>query len=90
MAVQGGANQDTLITSRSGSRGLLSGRLGTTIVAVVVAGLLVFVACLMVWYHVGGGAWRSEVRVMEAWLLSPDRLELAACDEGTRLQLIAT
>ena len=62
------------MASSSDSRGFLSGRLGTTIVAVVITGLVVFVACLLVWHHLGGGAWRSDVSVKSALLLSPDRL----------------
>ena len=46
------------------------------IVSVVVTGLLVFVACFLVWHLLGGGAWRSEVRVDEVVLLAPERLEL--------------
>ena len=33
-------------------------------------------ACFMVWYHVGGGAWRSWKSVEEAQLIAPDRLSL--------------
>ena len=38
----------------------------------------------MVWYHVGGGAWRSWVSVEEAQLIEPDKLSLIvnSC-EGT-------
>ena len=80
------------MTDSSGSRKLLSGRLGPLIVAVVVTGLLVFVACFMVWHHLGGGAWRGEVRVMEAVLLAPQRLELrvASCHGAPRVSLRET
>ena len=80
------------VTSRSGSRGFLSGRLGPLIVAVVVTGLLVFVACFAVWHNLGGGAWRSEVRVVEAVLLAPKRLELlvASCHGAPRVSLRET
>ena len=80
------------MTGSSGSRKLLSGRLGPLIVAVVVTGLLVFVACFMVWHHLGGGAWRGEVRVMEAVLLAPQRLELrvASCHGAPRVSLRET
>ena len=57
-------------------RGLLSARLWPLIVAVVVTGLLVFVACFMVWHNLSTDAWRGEVRVMESVLLAPQRLEL--------------
>ena len=76
----------------SGPRGFLSVRLGTTIVAVVITGLLVFVACFLVWHHLGGGAWRSEVSVKSALLISPDRLELivASCHGAPRVSLEET
>ena len=64
------------MTSSSSSRRFFSGRLGTIIVTAVITGLLVFVACFMVWHHLGGGAWLSEVRVKEALLLPRDRLVL--------------
>ena len=80
------------MTGSSGSRRLLSGRLGPLIVAVAVTGLLVFVACFMVWHHIGGGAWRGEVRVMEVVLLAPQRLELrvASCHGAPRVSLRET
>ena len=78
--------------SSSGSRGFFSGRLGPTIVAVVVTAVVVFVACFMVWHHLGGGAWRSEVSVMEAVLLAPQRLDLgvASCNGAPRVSLRET
>ena len=81
-----------MMTSSSGSRGFLSGRLGPIIVAVVVTGLVVFVACFAVWLNLGGGAWRSEVRVMEAVLLAPQRLDLgvASCNGAPRVSLRET
>ena len=77
------------MTNSSGSRGFLSGRVVPIIVAVVVTGVVVFVACFAVWLNLGGGAWRSEVRVMEAHLLDPDRpnrltLITASCNECPR------
>ena len=50
----------------------------------MVTGLVVFVACFMVWYHVGGGVWRSWISVEEAQLVAQDRLSLRvnSC-EGT-------
>ena len=80
------------MTNSSGSRGFLSGRLGPIIVAVVVTGLVVFVACFAVWLNLGGGAWRSEVRVMEAVLLAPQRLDLgvASCNGAPRVSLRET
>ena len=64
------------MTSNSVSRRFFSGRLGTIIVTAVITGLLVFVACFMVWHHLGGGAWLSEVKIKEALLLPRDRLVL--------------
>ena len=54
------------------------------LVASVVTGLVVFMACYMVWYHAGGSAWRSWKGVEEAQLTAPDRLSLIvnSC-EGT-------
>ena len=80
------------MTSSYGTRGLLTGRLGPLIIAVVITGLLVFVACFMVWHHLGGGAWRSEVSVKSASLLSPDRLELivASCHGAPQVSLEET
>lgn len=64
------------MTNGSGSRGFFFGRVGAIVVAVVVTGVVVFVACFMVWYNVGGGVWRSEVSVRTAALRSPDMLSL--------------
>ena len=77
------------MTSSSGSRGFFSGRVGPIIIAVVVTGVVVFVACFMVWHNLGGGAWRGEVRVMEAHLLDPDRpdrltLGVTSCNGAPR------
>ena len=46
------------------------------VVPAVVSGLAVFAACFMVWYHIGGGAWRSWVSVEEAQLIERDKLSL--------------
>ena len=46
------------------------------VVPAVVSGLVVFVACFMVWYQAGGGYWRSWVSVEEAQLIEPDKLSL--------------
>ncbi len=83
------------MTNGSDSRGFLSGRVGPVIVAVVVTGVVVFVACFMVWHNLGGGAWRSEVRVMEAHLLDPDRpdrltLDVASCNGAPRVSFRKT
>ena len=69
----------------------LSGRLGP-LIAVVLTALVVFVACFMAWHNLGGGAWRSDVRVMEAVLLAPKRLELgvASCHGAPRVSLRET
>ena len=75
------------MTDGSGSRGFLRARLGSAAITAVVAGLLGFAACFLVWIFVAGGAWRDEVRVMEAVLHYPDRLSLivAACNENPSL-----
>ena len=65
------------MTNNPDSRGFLSGRLEPIVVTIVATALLVFVACFMVWYHLGGGAWRGGVSVMGARLDAPDRLALA-------------
>ena len=67
-------------------------RLGPLIIAVLVTGLLVFVAWFMLWHYLGGGAWRSEVSVRDAQLLSPDRLALmvASCHGAPRVSLEET
>ena len=43
----------------------------------MLTGLVVFVACFMVWYHVGGGAWRGKTHVESARLISQDTLMLS-------------
>ena len=70
------------MTSNSGSRRFFSGRLGTIIVTAVITGLLVFMACFMVWHHLGGGAWRGSVSVYRALFVPPDQLILsvASCN----------
>ena len=82
-----------MATNSSGSRGFLSGRLGPIIVAVVVTGVVVSVACFAVWLNLGGGAWRGEVSVMEAELRYPDRpdrltLGVASCNGAPRVSLL--
>ena len=76
--------------TNTASKGFLSGRLGPVIAAVVVTGVLVFVACFLVWLLIGGGAWRSEVSVMESELRSPDTLTLvvASCHGAPRISLV--
>lgn len=75
------------MTESLGPRKLLSGRLGPILVAAIVTGLLVFVACLLVWYHFGGGAWRSAVSVVDARLGHPQTLILsvASCQGAPRV-----
>ena len=78
-----------MATNSSGSRGFLSGRLGPIIIAVLVTGLVVFVACFAVWLNLGGGAWRGEVSVREVLLRYPDRpdrltLGVASCNGAPR------
>ena len=62
---------------RSVSRGFLSSRLGWAIIAAVVGGLVVFVACFMVWDHIGGGGWHGKTHVEAARLISEDTLLLS-------------
>ena len=51
------------MTYGSGSRGFLSVGLGHLICTFVVTGLVVFVACVCVWYNFAGGGWRGAVTV---------------------------
>ncbi len=62
------------------------------IVAIVVSGALVFVSCFLAWFYLGGGAWRSEVGVVNAELRSPDRVALiiASCNGGPGVTLLET
>ncbi len=62
------------------------------LVAIVVTGILVFVACFLAWHHLGGGAWRSAVAVVDAELRSPDGLVLiiASCNGGPGVTLTET
>lgn len=62
------------------------------LVAIAVTGILVFVACFLAWYHLGGGAWRSTVSVVDAELRSPDGLVLiiASCNGGPGVILTET
>ena len=78
--------------NNSNTRGLLSGRLGPIAIAVVATALLVFVACFLAWHHLGGGAWRSAVSVVDAELRSPDGLILiiASCNGGPGVTLKET
>ncbi len=54
----------------------MRGRLIAAGIGCVGGGLVVFVACFLVWLLLGGGAWRSTVRIAEAELSAPDRLTL--------------
>ena len=74
----------------SGPTGSSTARLIPVIVAVVVTGLLVFVACFMVWYHFGGGAWRSGVSVKDVELAAPDTLILTvdSCHGAPRVSML--
>ena len=62
------------------------------LVAITVTGILVFVACFLAWHHLGGGAWRSTVSVVDAELRSPDGLVLmiASCNGGPGVTLKET
>ena len=78
------------MTSSSGSRGFLSGRVGPIIIAVVVTAVVVFVACFMIWDNLGGGAWRGGVSVMSAELRSPSKLALGvgSCNGNPEVSLL--
>lgn len=84
------ATARNVMVQESGFRALLPGRIGTLAVAVLVTALVVFATCLMVWYHLGGGAWLSGVDVVDARLKSPDRLLLlvASCHGAPRVSLL--
>ena len=62
------------------------------LVAIVVTGILVVVSCFLAWHHLGGGAWRSAVAVVDAELRSPDGLVLiiASCNGGPGVTLKET
>ena len=64
-------------------------RLIPVIIAVVVTGLLVFVACSVLWYHLGGGAWRGGVSVVDVKLAAPDTLILTvnSCHGAPRVSI---
>ena len=68
------------------------GRLGPLVASAVVGGLVVFVVCFMLWHHLGGGAWRGEVDVMDARLHSPDELsfDIASCNGYPRVRVVET
>ena len=71
--------------------GLLRNPIVVATVTAAVTGLVVFVACFMVWYHVGGSAWRSWKSVEEAQLIAPDRLSLKviSCEGAPQLSELA-
>ena len=75
------------MTTRSGSRGFLSGRPGRQIIAAaVVTALVVIGASVYVWIDLGGGAMYGEARVKEAEFHPPDKLRLIldSCYEYVR------
>ncbi len=61
---------------------LLARPIVAAIVASVVTGLVVFVACFMIWYNVGGGAWSGKTHVEAARLISEDTLILSVISPG--------
>ena len=67
-----GMTRRNLVTHGSGFKVIFSSRPGRLAIAVALLGLLALVA--VPWFCRGVGAWRSEVRVMEAHLHSPTRL----------------
>lgn len=54
----------------------MPGRKWPLILVALATALLVFIACFMVWYHVGGGAWRTSAKVVDVKLAAPDTLVL--------------
>ena len=68
--------------SRSSLPSFLRNPIVTAIVAAVVTGLVVFVACFMVWYHAGGGVWSGKTHVERARLISQDTLRLSVLSPG--------
>ena len=76
-----------LVTHGSGFKVIFSSRPGRLAIAVALLGLLAFVA--VPWFCRGVGAWRSEVRVMEAHLHSPTRLEfyVGSCQGSPEVSL---
>ena len=65
------------MSNASGARRFPFRLLVCPIATVIVTSLVVFVACFMVWYHVGGGAWRGKTHVEAARLISEDTLLLS-------------
>ena len=67
----------------------MSGRIGLVVAAVVTTALLVFIASFIVWYHLGGGAWRSDVSIRDVKLAAPDTLILAveSCHGSPRVAM---
>ena len=59
--------------TNGGARVLLPGRLVPLVVAVVVTALVVFAACFLAWYYLGGGVWRTNAEVEKVVDLSPQR-----------------
>ena len=80
------------MTNSPSARRFSPGRLGPLVITVVIIALVVFLACFLIWHYLGGGAWRSDVRVDEAMLLTPERLELivASCHGAPRVSLRET
>ncbi len=78
------------MTDSSGSRRFLSRRLGRLAIAAVVLLFTGFVAAFLAWLLLGGGVWRSEVRVVEAELRSPDTLALVvdSCNGDPEVSLL--
>ena len=74
------------------SQGAQSRHPVSLIVAIVVTGIVVFVSCFLAWFYLGGGAWRSQVAVVDAELRSPDGLVviIASCNGGPGVTLLET
>ena len=70
------------MTSTPGARKLPFRLLLYLVVTAVVTGLGVFVACFMVWYHVGGAAWSGKTHVERARLITQDTLLLSVASPG--------
>ena len=66
------------------------GRFLPLLVAALVGGLLVFIACFLVWDRFGGGAWRGQVGVTDAMLHAPYSISfsVASCNGYPRVQMV--
>ena len=78
------------MASSLGSGGLLPGRRGRLYIAAAVVGLLVLVVWLFLFIDSRGCIWCSGVIVDEAFLISPNRLDLivGSCNASPKVSLL--